>query len=146
MLHYLVKYSAPSLTYYKWPTDLIYAPVNIKIITATVICVCVFQSASKYFCIWRPRTRPRKYVLEVCPELTTENFLNTYFISAIQSKHEISTYKNNKRTLVQWLNERHSASQTQPGKNLLNTNIQFVTLIQIHKNTIVTLLQFSSPG
>ena len=34
----------------------------------------------------------------------------TYFTSATQSTHKISTYKNNKSTLVLWLNERHNAS------------------------------------
>jgi len=34
----------------------------------------------------------------------------TYFTSATQSTQKISTYKNNKSTLVLWLNERHNAS------------------------------------
>ena len=36
--------------------------------------------------------------------------LHTCCISATQSKHKISSYKNNKRTLVLWLNEGHNAS------------------------------------
>jgi len=45
-------------------------------------------------------------------------YLHTYIHILFQQPraHKISTYKNNKRTLVQWLNERHNASYTQPGK------------------------------
>jgi len=38
------------------------------------------------------------------------SYIHTYFIPAIQSKHKIRTYKNNKRTLMLWLNEGHNAS------------------------------------
>jgi len=71
------------------------------------------QSGAKFYCPHaladgNQRIRIREKTLE----FSTVSYIHTYifYLSNPEHTHTISTYKNNKRSLVLWLNKGHNAS------------------------------------
>ena len=90
------------------------------------VCVCVLSPPGERRST--PFDRWRCHIRRLHSNITLHDI---FYFSNPEHTHKISTCKNSKRTLVLWLNERHNASETQPGKKIHNTKYKYTAEMQI---------------